>query len=82
MILRIDSLNNCGLPQLAKKLRDNKGDIYEFSESDIETISNQVKDFDNYYVSGWKGSITRAMLKSIVNEFCEWYRITRYLIKD
>lgn len=82
MITRKDALLNSGLPHLADKYEMLRGNIYDFSNSDIQEISNQIKAFDKYYISGWKDSTTRAIVKTIVNEYCDIFRCNRYLIKD
>lgn len=61
-----DAFLNCGLPQMTNKS--------DFSKNEIREIIAQVKDFDNYYISGWKESKTRQTLKEFVNDYCSLFR--------
>lgn len=71
------ALLNSGLPQLAEKLQ--KGE--ELTKGDYKTIYNQIKDFDNYYLKGWKESTTRQILVEELNNISIIYRWQSLIIK-
>lgn len=72
-----DAFLNGGVPQMT--LKTDKGE--ELSKQDVREIYNQIKDFDNYYKSGWKESKTRKILVEFVNQWCDDYRCFSLIIK-
>ena len=78
----MDAFLNTRLPQLADKIVKLKGNYFDFDNDDIEIIVKTIKEFDDYYLSGWKDSEERQLLKEIVNNYCEAFRCYRFLIND
>lgn len=58
----IDAFLNSGLPQYANKVRSTNDTLAQFNEDDLKTIKNQIKDFDQYFKSGWLESKSRQTL--------------------
>lgn len=75
----IDALLNSGLVDVSDKMRM-LTNIYDLQKSDIKKISDTIKDFDAYYLQGWKTSDTRDTLKNIVNSYCDAFRCYSLII--
>jgi uncharacterized protein YpuA (DUF1002 family) len=66
----LTALLNGGLPDIHDKILSRE----ELTKEDYKKVKNQIKDFDDYFVEGWKDSETREILKNFVNDFAECCR--------
>lgn len=71
---------NGGLPQFAEKVALG-GEVEDFSKSEMREIRDQIIDFDDYFLSGWKESKTRQTLINFIEEYVDLFRSYSLLIK-